>query len=170
MKKKEILIPRDWRSEFCTIIFFFIASIVSIFLSDNFPNTILNQKVPLSDSIALDISVPLLWLIPFFTFIIMVVRIYNVRYSLNATGIEAIEGRISFWQKSAIIKYEDIRAISANQSLLERVLDIGRVTIGTAATGGVEIYLDGIASPKEVQDLIRRERDARSKQDRNVSN
>lgn len=163
MKKKYILIPRVWRSEFFSIIFFMIASVASIYLSEHFPNTLINQKVMLSDNWGLDINFPLLWLIPFFTFLVMVTRIYNVRYSLNATGVEAIEGRISLWQKSALIKYEDIRGIATRQSLFDRILDIGCVTIGTAATGRVEILLEGIASPSEVQDLIRRERDARNK-------
>jgi uncharacterized membrane protein YdbT with pleckstrin-like domain len=59
------------------------------------------------------------------------------------------------------VRYEDIVGIETKQTLLERMLNVGDILIGTAATGGVEIQLEGISSPFTVQQVIQDERSRR---------
>jgi hypothetical protein len=47
--------------------------------------------------------------------------------------------------------------------LLDRILNVGDLQIGTAATSGVEMVLSGIAAPYEVQDMMQKERDGRQR-------
>jgi uncharacterized membrane protein YdbT with pleckstrin-like domain len=70
---------------------------------------------------------------------------------------------MSFHQRTTSIRFEDVRGISLEQTIIERTLGIGDVLIGTAATGDTEVTFQGIAVPEEVQHMITTERDKRQK-------
>lgn len=107
---------------------------------------------------------PLWWLLPLGILGSLVWRIYNVRYVIDSKGIECREGILSLNLRSTRIAYEDVRSIETEQTLFGRFLDFGDILIGTAATGGIEIWFEGIGSPKEVQEIIQTERERRQEQ------
>ena len=47
-----------------------------------------------------------------------------------------------------------MRGVSMNRSLWERIIGIGDIDIGTAATGEIEIQLKSIKDPACIVDLI----------------
>jgi uncharacterized membrane protein YdbT with pleckstrin-like domain len=59
------------------------------------------------------------------------------------------------------VRYEDIRGLDIHQTIIERMLDVGSLEIGTAASADNEVYLRGIEAPYEIKDMLERERDAR---------
>ena len=48
----------------------------------------------------------------------------------------------------------DIRSIDIDQSFLARMVNIGNITISTAATVDASEQMSGVRNPKEVRDLI----------------
>jgi len=52
----------------------------------------------------------------------------------------------------------DIRAIDIDQSLLARMVNIGDITISTAATAEASEKIEGIPDPKGIRELILRQR------------
>jgi len=50
--------------------------------------------------------------------------------------------------------HQDIRNVQLNQSFLQRVLDVGKIGISSAAQSGLEISVSGIPRPDEVKQLI----------------
>jgi uncharacterized membrane protein YdbT with pleckstrin-like domain len=160
---EELVIPKVWRSELKLILVFFIACVLSIILSRHFPGSVITGEVISIGSTKLVLSLPLYWLIPAITLMSAVVRIYDVKYVVDGSGIETRIGILSLHQRVTRIRFEDIRSAETEQSISERMLDIGDVFIGTAAQAGIEIAMEGIASPEEVQDMIHRERDRRQK-------
>ena len=163
MIRSELVIPKVWRSEIKGVCLFLFFSVLSVWLSSTFPGSIITGKLFSIGSTTLMLSLPLYWFIPFLTIMFTIVRIYNVRYVIDNRGIEAKTGILSMHQRITRVRYEDIRSIELEQTLLERMLDIGDVEISTAATGAVEIIFQGIAAPQEVQDMLQRERDSRQK-------
>ena len=89
-------------------------------------------------------------------------RIYDVLYTVDAKGIQARVGILSLHQRVIRVRYEDIRTVETEQTLLERFLDVGDVEIATAATGSVEIVLNGVAAPHEIRKMVQAERDRRT--------
>lgn len=158
-----LVIPKAWRSELWGIILFFLFAICTVWLSKKLPNSIIIGELFSTTSYTVTLKLPLLWLFPFFTLIVIAWRIYDVRYVVDPKGIESLIGRISLQQRITRIRYEDIRSVETEQSLIERALNVGTVLVGTSGTSGVEIAMKGIAAPKEVQDMLQRERDARHK-------
>lgn len=163
MIRSELVIPKVWRSELKGVGLFLFFSVLAIFLTNTFPGSVIVGRLFTIGGYTLVLALPLWWFIPFVTLMNSIIRIYDVRFVIDNRGIESRVGILSLQRGLIRLRYEDIRSIRLEQTLLERLLDIGDVEISTAATGGVEIVFQGIAAPEEVQDMLQRERDSRQK-------
>jgi uncharacterized membrane protein YdbT with pleckstrin-like domain len=158
-----IPIPRVWRSEIGGLVFLAVAALVAIGLTKQFPGSILVGELFSLGFSVVYLKLPLFFLIPAICWINLLFRIYNVRYSADTRGIQAVVGILSLNQRIIRVRYEDVRSIETDQTVIERLLDVGDVEIGTAGTAGVELTLAGIGAPKEVQEMIQAERDKRQR-------
>jgi uncharacterized membrane protein YdbT with pleckstrin-like domain len=156
-----IRIPKVWRSEAGALIVFVVLCLGSVVLSKRFPSLVVTGELVSIGGKTLWLTLPILWCLPVGWLSMIVFRIYNVRYIADTRGIEACEGVLSLSQRITRVRYEDVRSIESDQTLLERLLDVGTVEIGTAAVSGVELAMKGIAAPKAVQEFIQNERERR---------
>lgn len=163
MSEKTVVVSKTWRSEIRTVLLFVILSVASIYLSREFPAFTINGTLLNFGDYSLVLSLPLFWFLPAFAGLKAIYRIYNVRYAIDARGVEARVGILSTHQRITRVRFEDIRSVETEQSLMDRFFDIGMVEIGTAATGEIEICFEGIAAPTAVQEMIQAERDRRQK-------
>jgi len=161
MEQNEIIIPKVWRSEVMRLILFFVLSAASVVLSRRFPGSIISGELFTIGGTSITLKLPLFWLLPLMALGSAFYRVYNVRYSVDSQGIESRIGVLSLNQITTRIRFEDIRSIETEQTLIERLLDVGLVAMGTAASSGLEMTFEGIAAPREVQNMIQNERDAR---------
>ena len=166
MFKSELVIPKTWRSEMGLVALFLLLGFICIVLSREFPGTVIVGPLFTLGQWVFVLHLPVLFLFPFSVFVLAAVRIYNVRYVIDARGIEARVGILSLKQHITRVRYEDVRSVETDQTLLDRILNIGNLEVSTAATGMVEIVLQGIANPKEVQDMLQRERETRQRAQR----
>jgi len=109
------------------------------------------------------LSLPLWWFLPLLTLGATMRRIYDVRYTVDSWGCHAKVGILSLRTTTTAVRYEDIRSIETDQSIFERILNVGSVLVSTASTSGIEVQFEGVAAPQEVQDMLQRERDSRQK-------
>lgn len=163
MIKSLVVIPKVWRSELRGVVLFFLFCILSVVLSRYFPGSVITGKLFEVGSTTVSMSLPLWWFLPFVTLVTTMVKIYNVRYTVDAWGCHCKVGILSLRMRSTSVRYEDIRSIETDQTLLERILDVGSVLISTASTSGVEVLFSGVAAPIEVQEMLQRERESRQK-------
>lgn len=168
MPNVKISIPRVWRSELPQLLLFLVACGATILLSHYLPGSVVKGPLFSYGEKTLFLHLPLFWLVPVGILSFSVLRIFDVKYTLDGEGIEAVEGLLGFRKTVARVNYEDIRGIESNQTIIERLLDVGSVSIGTAATGDSEIRFSGIASPLELKTLIRGERDKRKEKFKKV--
>lgn len=164
MKTHEIYIPREWISQFKQLTMFGLLSLACIFLSWKFPWTIVTGDLFSIGGYHVTLSLPILFLLlPCVVLSRMILRIYDVRYSIDPRGVQAQIGIVSMNQRVIRVRYEDIRTVEVSQSVMDRLLNIGRVDISTAASTGVEIYFSGIKAPLEFQNWVQAESDGRQK-------
>lgn len=163
MVRSELVIPKVWRSEIEGIALFFLFSVIAIVLSRQFESTIFTGKLFEMGSKTYYLSFPLLSLIPLFFLFTSMFRIYNVRYSVDKAGVKARIGVISIKETEYSVRYEDIRAINFQRTIIEKMLDIGKVEISSAASSDVELTLEGVAFPIDIKRMLERERDKRQK-------
>lgn len=163
MRQESIIVPKVWRSELRLLSLFFVLSVVSIFLSNEFPHSVIIGELFRFGRTRIMLHLPLFWFLPAAALGKAMWRVYNVRYVLDANGIEYRRGIISIKQIVTRIRYVDIRSAEIVQNLTERVLSVGTVLISTAATMGVEVLFAGVAVPQEVQEVILAERDKRQR-------
>ena len=95
---------------------------------------------------------------PGFFLIKILISIYDAKFVIDEAGIEAQVGKMSLNFSQPRIRWEDIRGVKPEQTIWERVLDIGTVSVGSAMTQETEIVMKGVASPRSIQLLIEEER------------
>ena len=163
MSGRALIIPKVWRSEIRMLAAFAIVSVVCVVLSRHFPGSVITGQVISAGDYVLELSLPLFWLAPLTVLMLAIVRLYDVRYQVDDMGIECRIGILSLHQHTVRVRYEDVRSVELEQTLLDRLLDIGDVYISTAANAGVEVVFSGVSAPSEVQEMVQRERDRRHK-------
>ena len=52
------------------------------------------------------------------------------------------------------IYHEDVENIWIDQSFFQRIFDVGKVSIASGGTGGVEITIEGIPNPSRVRNIL----------------
>ena len=76
----------------------------------------------------------------------------SAKYQVFEDVVVSSIGIIS--RNSTQVRIADIRGMSVRQSLLGRLIGIGDVTIGTAATGDAEIVMRGVRNPAGIVSAI----------------
>lgn len=84
--------------------------------------------------------------------IYVLIEINFTRYRITTMRVLVKRGWISKYQNEIWIK--DMRAVNLNQGIWQRIIGVGNIAIGTAATSGTEINMIGIADPQSVVDKI----------------
>lgn len=92
------------------------------------------------------ITIPVL--IGIFILLYIVIDRKCTSYELTTHRIIVRRGWIAKLQNEIWIK--DMRGVNLVQSIWQRILGIGNVAIGTAASAGTEISIVGVANPSEV--------------------
>ncbi len=159
MEGSRLIIHKVWRSEIILLVLFGVTGLAAIILSHYFPGSIISGDLIVVSGFALSLRLPLFWLIPAGFLFLGILRIYDVRYAIGTEGMQAQVGNLGLVQRTTNVRFSDVRSAETFQTLFERLLGVGDVEVGTAATGGVEVVFEGIASPHEVQAMIQRERD-----------
>jgi uncharacterized membrane protein YdbT with pleckstrin-like domain len=163
MVKSEIVIPKVWRSELKSLALYFVFCVLSVVLSRTFPASVREGELISVGSVRVVLALPLWWFLPFLTLGAAMIKIYNVRFTVDHWGAHAKVGILSLRTRSVSVRYEDIRSIECDQSLLERIVNVGAVLVSTAAGATDEVVFEGVAAPHEIQDMLQRERDGRQK-------
>ncbi|MBN8547982.1 MAG: PH domain-containing protein [Deltaproteobacteria bacterium] len=161
MNSQRIVVHKVWRSEIERIVVLFVLCIAAVALSHHFPSSTIRGELFTLGETRIDLNLPLFALMPVVALGDLLARIYDVLYVLDGQGIEAREGIISLNQRIITLRYEDVRMVEFDQSLIERFLDVGTLQVGTAASSEVELEMKGVAAPREIQQMIQSERDKR---------
>ncbi len=156
-----VSIFKVWRSEIPRLAVFAMLCVLAVVLSRELSGSVISGELLTLGDTRIDLHLPLFWLLPLGSLLELLYRIYNNRYSIDPTYVEARTGILSLNQQVVRIRYEDIRGVESDQGILGRLLDFGDVQVGTAASSEMEVVFHGIAAPKEVREMIERERDRR---------
>lgn len=149
----------SWRSQFINLLGFFISAIGAIWVSSEIPNyVVIAGDLFSTSSTRYVLHLPLLVFVPGFFLVKILIQIYDAKYIIDEDGIEAQIGKMSFSFTQPRIRWEDIRGVKPEQTIWERLLDIGTVEVGSAMTQEAEIVMKGVASPRSIQLLIEQER------------
>jgi uncharacterized membrane protein YdbT with pleckstrin-like domain len=163
--ERSLVIKRSWRSQWRRLLIYFALCAAAIFLSAYFPKSIIQGRLFTIGGQDIILVLPLFALMPLYGLLNLLYPVFDATLTLDNRGIETRIGIISLKQDTTRIRYEDIRSIDKMQTLVERILNVGTISIGTAATAGVEILFDGVAQPLDVINLVQQERDRRLRRD-----
>ncbi|MCB0358085.1 MAG: hypothetical protein KDD44_00560 [Bdellovibrionales bacterium] len=148
-----------WRSQLLPLIGFFITAALAIWISRKWEITVIAGELISIGDTTYYLHLPILALVPGFLLGKILIYIYDSKYIIDERGVEAQVGLVSLSLRQPRLRYEDIRGVEPNQTILERLLGIGSVLIGSAMTQDVEIVMEGVANPRAIQLLLQGERD-----------
>lgn len=97
------------------------------------------------------ITIPL-FLVGVLILVYVWIEIHYTTYTITTMRIIIRRGWIAKLQNEVWIK--DMRAVNLVQGMWQRLIGVGNVSIGTAATAGTEISIVGIADPQVIIDEI----------------
>ena len=80
------------------------------------------------------------------------VRIYSTTYIITDRRIVVKTGVFSI--RSVEIRIFDVRGVFVARSLWQRIIGVGTVSVGTAATVGTEINMVDVSNPQQVVAVI----------------
>lgn len=163
--ERGIVIHRSWRSQWRRILVYAILSVASVYLSRYFPNSVIQGRLFTAGGKDIILVLPLFSLMALYGLFNLLYPIFDAALTLDNRGLETRVGIVSLNQDITRVRYEDIRSIELKATLLERIINVGTLAIGSAATAGIEILFDGVAQPTEVKALIQQERDRRMRRD-----
>lgn len=152
-----------WRSQLIPLIGFFVLSLLAIKSSELLRISVIDGKLFAIGDTTYFLSLPLFSLLPAFLLGKILIYIYDAKYIIDEGGVEAQIGLVSLSLRQPRLRYEDIRGVEPNQTIVERLLGIGSVLIGSAMTNDVEIVMEGVGDPRAIQLLINGERERRTK-------
>ncbi len=161
MVSGEIVIRRAWRSQLKQVLAYLTLCLAAVLLSMHFDWSIIEGELISWGDTRLVLKLPLFSLVPLMSLMMLIVPIYDATLTVDSRGIEMRRGILGLRQHIMRVRFEDIRGVEVDQTLLERILNVGTLGIGTAAQSDVEIYIDGIPAPLELKEMIQSEKDQR---------
>lgn len=79
------------------------------------------------------------------------------RFTITSQRVTSTEGIFSRNVHEVVIK--DIRNINFKQNIIERLVGLGSIEVGTAGTAGIEVRFAGIPESQKVKDMISKLKD-----------
>jgi len=105
-------------------------------------------------------SSAVVWLIAAFTALVIVWRRYSWKFSIDSVRVSSHHGIIARNQKT--VRIQDLRSVSLQQGLIQRLLNVGNVAFYTAGSASAEVLYRGIKNPAIVRDDVQRMLDERT--------
>jgi hypothetical protein len=142
----------SWLNQLPSLLVFFVLELLVIYVRIEFSDRSANK---LPDG-ALDTIILMLPVFPLIVLAKAAHTIFNERLVITPHYIIHVMGRISWRVRSVRLEYQHIQEIEIQQTILQRVLGIGDISI--VALGGANVaavHMHGLANPRAVKDLIR---------------
>lgn len=74
-------------------------------------------------------------------------------YRITSQMVTRFNGVLS--RQSKTIPVAHVREVSLDQSIVQRIMNVGKLGFSTSASTGLEVVFDGVSRPREVQELVR---------------
>ena len=129
--------------------------VATIYVSWTYPESI--QYVSLGELFGRELSMglPLFGIVPLVFMGAISHSLLNFRYVLTPDYVMEIEGLLDLREKSVRLHYIHIRGMEIDRSVLQKLLNIGDLRLGSAvAHGDSEIVMKGIYNPRHYKDII----------------
>ena len=125
----------------------------AIWLSIAYPWSVEHLEIPLFN---FAFPLPLFAIIPLLLLGALFHALYNVRLILCPEYLIYVEGALNWKEKSIRVEYEHIREIEIDQTIYQRIVNVGDILVTVVATSiESSLIVPGVHDPRAVKDLIR---------------
>ncbi len=152
---ENVLIHQSWLNQLPLLLLLLLLEALIIYVRIEFSDRSAT-KLP---ETSVDTLISMLPIVPLLILIKAAYPIINERLVVTPQYIIHVMGRISWRERSVRLEYGHIQEIEIEQTILQRMLGLGDISI--VALGGANvaaIHMHGLANPRGVKDLIRARR------------
>ena len=155
---KVIHLKRNWRSLIPHFVLFLVIVFVGVLVTENVPAATVTLMLPIEGD-AVTVDLPIFLLFALIALARPVVLLFDSHYQLSEHHLRINRGQLSIWRRRQEFAFEDLLGVQVSQSLLDRVLGVGTITVGTK-TAALDVVMRGLAKPQAVADQVARRIDA----------
>lgn len=156
--KQHVHVSRSWLSVLPNLFVFFIFGLFSIAYTNEGPASVLRFQLDIAGT-------PYEFVFPIASLIMAVLLarplflMYDTYHEIRCHHVRSTSGRCSLAKKTTEIPFEDLLGVRVQQNLLERILHVGTIAVGTASTNHTEINMKGVFNPQKYANRIGKEVD-----------
>ena len=145
---------RNWRSVIPQFLLTLIFVFIGIYITKSFPWLSINFPIEISDFKAI-IKIPVVLVIFPFLIIRPIVKLFDTYIEITKHHLRIFHGQISLIRNSQEFAFEDLLGVQVSQSILERILGVGTIEVGSK-TQNIQLQMGGIWKPQKYANLIAR--------------
>jgi hypothetical protein len=144
-----LIVRESWLNQFPLVIVFLALEILASYLLIEFPEAS-TVDVELFGRV---VKVSWVSFVPLLILGKAAFHVLNERLVLTPEYLIQVNGRLTWREKSARLEYHHIQEIETEQTILQRVLGLGDITL--KPIGGAPMRMVGLYNPREVKNVIR---------------
>ncbi|MCB0325882.1 MAG: hypothetical protein KDD69_20025 [Bdellovibrionales bacterium] len=145
------VVTESWRNQLVLLAVLIFGTALLIYLTADYPEMFV-QRIEFGELV---LPLPLFPIYALALLALLLHRLLNECFVLAPDYLLYIEGRLSWRRRTIRLYYQDIREIEIDQTLAQRVVNTGNVTVTPLAVG-VErtLVVDGVKNPRLLKDLL----------------
>ncbi len=146
---ENLVLRQSWLNQFPLLAVFVALEVLASYLLIEFPDAS-SVEVNLFERV---VRVSWVSIVPLLILGKAAFHVLNERLVLTPEYLIQVNGRLTWREKSTRLEYHHIQEIETEQTILQRVLGIGDVTL--KPIGGAPMRMVGLYNPREVKNVIR---------------
>lgn len=155
---EHVHVSRSWLSMLPHLFVFFIFGLYSVAYTSDGPASVLRFQLNITGT-------PYEFVFPIASLLMAVLLarplflMYDTSHEIRCHHVRSTSGRCSLAKKTIEIPFEDLLGVRVQQNLLERILHVGTIAVGTASTNHIEINMKGVFNPQKYASMVSKEVD-----------
>ncbi len=137
---------RSWRSLIPQFLLFGVVLWIGLYVTAYVDQSII--VIPFAfNGEEFNIRFPIFVLILLFIIARPIIQLYDSFYEISDHHLRFTRGRFSIRRKSEEFAFEDLLGVQVTQSIIERILGVGTITVGSK-TADIHVKMEGIKNPE----------------------
>lgn len=147
-----LILHRTWRSTWPYLLAFFVSCWLALRFSDS-PEMLLPFNFQMFGT-QYELVLPIFSLLAAVSLARPLFLVYDDEHEISCHHLRSVAGICSLRKKRLEYSYDDLLGVEIDQTLIDRLLNVGQVSAGTAMRGGPEVKMEGLADPKTVGQFV----------------
>lgn len=155
-REENVICGRTFRSEWSNLLLAVVLLVIADIIVFAFPGSVSRIFLTELGSIPIGFVLPLPLIAPLMVFLALVARVYDEKYVIGMDSLLLVTGLSKFSMKTTEIFYDNVISVSVEQAPVERMMNVGTVTVQLPGESMTRLSLKGVRNPSQYKSMIER--------------